>query len=293
VIDDCSPDTSIEVLRRYESHPKVRLVLREENGGWVTVSNQGLEMSLGEYIIFANCDDDCDPHMIARLVKSLKRNPTAGIAFCRSLMIDKEGQIIGDDLRVRERSFQEKCATDTLITRIEMSRFLLHSCVIPNLSAALIRKRCFDRVGPLSREYRACSDWEFFFRATREFDFAYVAEPLNKFRQHEATIRSVTIGRVTYEEFMRLLLGQIRTLNLTVAERCRFRTHVMYLWAMHLMSPSLSGLRNFPYHLKRVLCLDPLALMFLVPGIAIRLIRILGKPVAGLLLSREKLVTKL
>ena len=290
VIDDCSSDNSVEVLRRYESHPKVRLVLREDNGGWVTVSNQGLEMSSGEYIIFANCDDDCDPHLIERLVASLKGKPTGGIAFCRSLMIDKNGEIIGDDLRVRERSFQEKCATDTLITRHEMSRFLLHSCVIPNLSAALIRKRCFDRVGMLSRDYRVCSDWEFFFRVAREFDFAYVAEPLNKFRQHEATIRSVTKGRVTYEEFMRLLLGQIRTLDLTVGERCRFRMHVMYLWAMHLMLPSLSGLRDFPYHFKQVLRLDPPVLLFLVPGVVARLVRILGKSVSSLLLSRGKFV---
>ena len=289
-IDDCSPDNSIEVLRRYESHPKVSLVLRNQNGGWVTVSNQGLEMSSGEYVIFANCDDDCSPHMIERLVKSLQGKPTAGIAFCRSLMIDKEGSVIGDDLRVRERSFQEKCATDTLITRNEMSRFLLHSCVIPNLSAALIRKRCFDRVGPLSCEYRACSDWDFFFRAAREFDVAYVAEPLNKFRQHETTIRSVMKGRATYEEFFRLLLGQIRLLDLTFIERCRFRMRVMYLWAMHLLSPSLNGVWNFPYHLKRVISLDPPALIFLVPSMILRIVRMLGKALSHLTLPKDKLI---
>lgn len=30
VIDDCSPDNSVEVLRRYESHPKVKLVISEK-----------------------------------------------------------------------------------------------------------------------------------------------------------------------------------------------------------------------------------------------------------------------
>ena len=61
VIDDCSPDNSLKVLRKYESHPKVKLVIRENNGGWVVVSNQGVEISSGEFVIFANCDDDCDP----------------------------------------------------------------------------------------------------------------------------------------------------------------------------------------------------------------------------------------
>ena len=89
VIDDCSTDNSVEVLRRYESHPKVNLVIREKNGGWVTVSNQGVDMSSGEFVIFANCDDDCAPRMIDRLVAAMKIHPTAGIAFCRSLLVDE------------------------------------------------------------------------------------------------------------------------------------------------------------------------------------------------------------
>ena len=69
IIDDCSPDNSVEVLRQYEPHPKVKLVVRETNAGWVTVFNQGIEMSSGEFILFANCDDDCDPCLIENLVK--------------------------------------------------------------------------------------------------------------------------------------------------------------------------------------------------------------------------------
>ena len=60
VIEDCSPDNSLEVLRKYESHPKVKLIVREKNGGWVAVSNQGIDLSSGEFVLFANCDDDCD-----------------------------------------------------------------------------------------------------------------------------------------------------------------------------------------------------------------------------------------
>lgn len=277
VIEDCSPDNSLEVLHKYESHPKVRLIVREKNGGWVTVSNQGVEMAVGEFVLFANCDDDCDPRMIERLVDAMKSNPSAGIAFCRSLLVDERGHVLGDDFVIRERSFRDRCASDTLITGVEMSRFLLHSCVIPNLSAALIRKECFSTAGMLSPDYRACSDWDLFFRIAARYDVAYVAEPLNKFRQHGTTIRSVTKARVTYEEFFRLLLGQIRSLDLTFFERCRFRTHVMYLWGTHLFSQPLAGLRNFPYHLKRILQLDPPALIFFVPGLLSGVFKVAGK----------------
>ena len=274
VIEDCSPDNSLEVLRKYEAHPKVKLIVREKNGGWVAVSNQGVDLSVGEFVLFANCDDDCEPRMIERLVDAMKVHPSAGIAFCRSLLVDQHGHVLGDDFTIRERSFRARCVTDTLLTQHEMSRFLLHSCVIPNLSAALIRKECFRTAGKLSPDYRVCSDWDLFFRIATRYDVAYIAQPLNKFRQHDTTIRSVTKGRITYEEIFLLLLGQIRLLDLTFIERCRFRTRVMYLWGTHLFSQPQVGLRNFPYHLGRILQLDPPALAFLGLGFALGICKI-------------------
>ena len=281
VIDDCSLDNSIEVLRRYESHPKVKLVIREENGGWVTVSNQGVDMSSGEFVIFANSDDDCEPRMIERLVAAMKIHPSAGIAFCRSLLVDENDQVIGDDFFSRERSFRSMCRTDTLLTGAEMSRFLLYSCVIPNLSAALFRRECFNTVGKLSSAYRACCDWDLFFRIVERYNVAYVSATLNKFRQHKTTIRSIMKDRETYEEYFRLLLDQIMVLDLSLFERCRFRTGVMFLWAVHLLSPSWSGLKNFPYHIGLVIRHDPSALFFLGPGLILRVVQVLYKVVFG------------
>lgn len=277
VIDDKSPDHSVEILRRYESHPKVRLVLREQNGGWVTVSNQGLDLASGEYVLFANCDDDCDPRMVERLVDALQRHPSAGIAFCRSQMVDANDRVLGDDFEIREARFRLRCTEDTLLSGAEASRFLLHSCVIPNLSAALFRRACFDDVGKLSSDYRVCCDWDLFFRVAARYDIAYVAEPLNRFRQHETTIRSVTKDRVVFEEYFRLLLGQVRKLNLSLLERAWFRTHVMYLWSVHLLSPSLNGISNLPYHLGRIFRIDPLALLFAIPGGLLRVGEVVTK----------------
>lgn len=290
VIDDCSPDNSVEILRRYETQPKVRLVIREKNGGWVTVSNQGVDMSSGEFVLFANCDDDCDPRMVERLVDALQQHPSAGIAFCRSLMVDEDDRVLGDDFSIREASFRQRCSRDTLLSKAEASRFLLHSCVIPNLSAALFRRECFAEAGYLSSEYRVCCDWDLFFRVAARYDIAYVAEPLNRFRQHKATIRSVTKDRVVYEEYFRLLLGQIRMLDLSFRERMRFRTHVMYLWAVHLLLPSMNGIFNLPYHLGRIFRLDPLALLFVIPGGLLRVGEVavkLPRKLLGLLGSRS------
>jgi GT2 family glycosyltransferase len=269
-IDDCSPDGSVDVLRRYESDPRVRLVVRETNGGWVAVSNQGLELATGEYVIFANCDDDCEPRMIERLVDSLERHRDAGVAFCRSVKIDSRDRVTGDDFSVRSRSFRTRCAADTFIPRKEMRRFLLHSCVIPNLSAALMRVACVDRCGGFTKAYRACSDWDLFLRIADDFDFAYVCEALNRFRQHEATVRSATAGQVTLDEFLRVLLGEVARGSLDAGDRTRGRYRAMYLWAMDLVRPTVAGVAAFRHHLARVSEIDPTALCWLGPAIAHR-----------------------
>ena len=283
VIDDCSPDNSVEVLRTYANHPRVRLIERETNGGWVTVSNQGLELARGEYVLFANCDDDCEPEMIERLVAAMGSHPEVGLAFCRSAMVDERGARIGDDFTVRERAFRARCVNDCTLLRDEMRRFLMHSCVIPNLSAALIRRICFERVGVISHEYRACSDWDLFFRIADHFDFIYVATPLNHFRQHGSTIRNSTKGRITYDEFFRVLLGQIRHSGFSVAERSRFRLHAMYLWSIELFRPSTSGWRNFAHHARLIAELDPPSLLYFLPALVQRALTLPVKIVGRLM----------
>ena len=277
VIDDCSTDNSVEILRAYEFHPKVKLVIRETNGGWVAVSNQGVEMSVGEFIIFANCDDACDPLMIECLVEAMRANQTAGISYCRSLLIDGNGKLLGDDFLCREKSFKIKCDNDVLLSRREMSRFLLKSCVIPNLSAALFRRECYCDVGGLTSTYRVCSDWDLFFRVVALYDIAYIASPLNEFRQHETTIRSSTKERIMYEEIMGLLLGRIALLDLSLIERIKFKLHVMYLWSAHILRPAFGGVSSFFYLLRVVLSFDPFAIVYLPLAFILRSIQLICK----------------
>ncbi len=263
VIDDCSTDGSLEVLRGYESHPKVKLIIREINGGWVNVSNQGVDVSKGEFIIFANCDDTCEPQMLEKLVESIKKNPTAGIAYCRSKMIDQSGKLLGDDFLIREEAFRNFCKTNILVPKNIFSKFLLNSCVIPNLSAALFRKNCYIYSGGMTGLYKVCADWDLFFRVTQYYDIAYIAEPLNSFRQHKTTIRNTTKEQIYFGEVLSLLLTQITRQNLTLLEHFKFRFHVMYLWTIKIIQPSFDGTQFFMSLSNIVFKKDPAAILFL------------------------------
>jgi glycosyltransferase involved in cell wall biosynthesis len=274
VIDDCSTDMSVELLKKYRSHPKVNLILRKKNAGFVAASNQGVEMSKGEFIIFANCDDSCKPQMIEKLVKSMTDNQTAGISYCRSEMIDEVGRLLGDDFAFRESRFKNRCKNDVVIDKKEMGIFLLHSCVIPNLSAALFRKNCYLSAGGMTSSYKVCADWDLFFRVISHFDVAYVAEPFNKFRQHKTTIRSSTSERILFREIMMLLLSQLILIDLNFLQRARARFNAMYLWATFILRPSMSGILGVVYIAKVVIKSDAFAILYLPLALSLRLMNL-------------------
>lgn len=281
VIDDRSTDNSVEVLQRYTTDPRVRLVVRDQNGGWVAVSNQGVELARGEFLMFANCDDSCDPKLIECLVAAMRANPTAGIAYCRSWLTDENDAILADDFIIRERAFRRRCETDTLIDGRTMAAFLMESCVIPNLSAALFRRDVYLAAGMLSPSYRVVCDWNLFFRVVECADAFYIAEPLNNFRQHGTTIRSSTKHRAIYDEYFHLLLGELHLHEFSFYQRARFRVHIMTEWAGHLIAPSTAGIRNFAHHLGGVARRDPTTLLFLLPGILARTGHLVGKMISG------------
>ena len=277
VIDDCSTDGSVEILRQYKSNKKVRIIERATNGGWVAVSNQGVELSKGEFVIFANCDDACAPEMIESLVGALKNNPSAGMSFCRSVLIDSFGNSLGFDFDQREEEFRLRCSDNVLLSSSEMAKFLLHSCVIPNLSAALFRKDVYLSCGGLKNHYRVCADWELFFNVAKKFNFYYVSRPLNYFRQHEESIRSNIKERLYLVEIFEIIEKNLHWQKINFYQSLRYRLHLMYLLAEYTLRPSIYRFINLPHLILAVWRLDWRLIILLPLAFLLRCLEIAGK----------------
>ena len=76
------------------------------------------------------------------------------------------------------------CSSDTEITSELMKVFFLHACVIPNMSAAMIKRKNIDIVCGFDNKYKASADWNFWCILSMSSNFYYIREPLNNFRQH-------------------------------------------------------------------------------------------------------------
>ncbi len=85
-VDDCSPDRSIEVLKRVlaefpQRKGQVKIIRHTENRG-VSVSRQdGLDAATGEYVIHADPDDWVEINMLERLYKKAKADD-ADMVIC-------------------------------------------------------------------------------------------------------------------------------------------------------------------------------------------------------------------
>jgi glycosyltransferase involved in cell wall biosynthesis len=276
VVDDHSSDDSLTVLRRWESNPLVRIVPSERNSGVAAASNKGAALASGEYLMFAECDDYDRPEHVGRLVGALK-STTAGAAFSRSDVVDAHDVVVGDDFHVRESAFRALCSKDVLIRRSLMRRFLLRANVIPNMSAALMRRDCFDAAGGASSAYRLCADWALWLRLARENDVFYVAESLNCFRTHETTARSTFDIALQVDEIYSILFSAAQGMDLSFADALKFRVGAARVWAGYFSADPGRWLSSFGRVWLKTLRYDGFSLVSLA-------VAVIAKPL-GLRLS--------
>ncbi|MEI7636306.1 MAG: glycosyltransferase [Syntrophus sp. (in: bacteria)] len=245
VIDDGSIDVSVKVLDDYKITPNVEIIALDKNNGYANACNLGVSLCRGEYVMFAECDDYNEPDHIEILMRSLIWNKTAGVAYCRSSMVDSHGHIFRNDFQNREESFKALCYKDTLIPKDMMKKFLLISCVIPNMSAALIKKECFNVVGGFNTQYKACADWDFWCRIAEHWDFFYVSKTLNFFRRHPTTVGNTFGFRTHTLEIFDILYKNYSRMNLNYSEKLKFKAAIGTLWGMHIREHPSEWVKSF------------------------------------------------
>ncbi len=78
VIDDCSTDNTIEVVRSIED-PRIHIVQNKKNVGLAENLNRGLALVETEYVARMDGDDIAEPYWLEHEVEVLDNNPEIGI----------------------------------------------------------------------------------------------------------------------------------------------------------------------------------------------------------------------
>ena len=72
LVDDCSPDNSLEMAREYAARYKnVRVCTHEKNKGLAAARNTGIDAAKGQYLCFVDPDDYIEKNSLAALLKQM------------------------------------------------------------------------------------------------------------------------------------------------------------------------------------------------------------------------------
>lgn len=193
LLDDCSTDASREILSRFIKNAKVtHCVFNTKNTGntfkqWA----KGIALAKGDFIWIAESDDFAAPTFIERMIQPLIEDEEVVLSYCQSNRVNELGVITGNWKSHTDNLSVDFFQKDFVINGKKfIENFLIYKNVIPNASALLIRKSTFELLGhfEIPDELRYCGDWLLYFKLALFHKVAFVADTLNNFRFHSASI---------------------------------------------------------------------------------------------------------
>ncbi len=169
VVDGNSEDqTSLIVKQFIEKDERINFI-KQSKPGLAYARNCGVEIAKGDYIAFLEPDDLWHQDKLLFQMKSLRKNPEAGLASCYSLVIDENGLLLGWRLGVNVNGMvYEK---------------VIEKNPISNCSVPLIRRKCLQTIGLFNEKVKYGDDAEMWIRFTKKFPMTTVPKGLVGYRR--------------------------------------------------------------------------------------------------------------
>lgn len=198
IIDDCSSDTSWEIIQKYSRNDRRIVALRNEiNLGGCNTLNKGLQLSKGKYIARLDNDDWSYPDRLKKQFNFMEAHPDVGIVGGAMELINESGEVIGkrkynlSDFEIRKKIFRYSPFSHPL---------------------TMIRRSVIDKVGGYNPEYAPADDYELYFRIGKEAKFANLADVLLQYR--------VVQGSMTFSLTKKMELTTIKARYLYSKDNC-------------------------------------------------------------------------
>jgi glycosyltransferase involved in cell wall biosynthesis len=170
VVDDGSTDPKTgEILARWESDARLRLVRLAENGGLPRALNAGFRETRGEMLTWTSDDNLYRPDALEVMARELERGG-ADFVYAAATAIDDEGKRIG------------------AIAPREPQRLIIGNCVGP---CFLFTRQVFESTGWFDPAAALAEDYDYWVRVSKRFRMRPIQEDLYLYRFHKAALTSV------------------------------------------------------------------------------------------------------
>jgi glycosyltransferase involved in cell wall biosynthesis len=196
LLDDCSTDSSKEIIEQYRFHPKVNhIVYNEVNSGSTFKQwRKGIELCRGEWIWLAESDDYAHSELLSEIIGRTILREDIVISYCQSNEVDETSSKLRTMQWWTDDVDKEHWARDYISEGYDEIRdYLIFKNTIPNASAIIFKKEAYQQVNDDHIKMKYCGDWLLWIQLLRKGKVSYCATPLNFFRKHAATSRTMDV----------------------------------------------------------------------------------------------------
>jgi len=199
IIDDCSSDSSAEIIAGYvEKDQRIVSLRNEANLGMVANWNRCIELAKGEYIHYLFADDTfASPECLEKMLRVIESDPAISLVVSARNIIDEDSKI----KRVASHFRDKKLVPGTEVIR----RCLYEGRNLVGEPSVVMFRKCQALRG-FHPGYAQFVDLEMWFHILEQGKFAYLAEPLASFRDHAGQQTKVNMRRMLHIDESFLLL---------------------------------------------------------------------------------------
>lgn len=202
VVDDCSPDNSLEILKNVQG---VRLLRNEKNNGFIRSCNRAAEIAHGEYICFLNNDTQVATGWLDELVRTFQEFPGTGLVGSKLIYPDgrlqEAGSIIWRDGAATNFGYRQNPSLPVYNYAREVDYCSGASILIP--------RKIFNDLGRFDEIYTPayCEDSDLALKI-REAGYRIIYQPLSMIIHYQG----ITSGKTTKAGVKAYQIGNLEKL---------------------------------------------------------------------------------
>lgn len=175
IVDDCSSDNSVEVIKEYASADnRIILILNEKNSGAAVSRNKALKAAKGKWIAFLDSDDLWLPNKLERQLEFMVKNGY-NFSYHEYTEIDEKGEELGISVSGINK----------------VGKLAMYSCCWPGCLAVMYNH---DKVGIVQiNDIRRNNDTAIWLKIVEKYPCFLLKENLARYRRRRNSITTPSL----------------------------------------------------------------------------------------------------
>lgn len=169
VIDGCSTDNTISILKSHENAYRLRWISEKDNG-IADAMNKGFRMSQGLFIAWIDADNYYNAEILKTIIEKIKTDEAD--IYCGYVEIVDKGTVTKVHKPVFPFSFKKSLTMST--------------SGIPVQPGVFFKKKLFDTVGGFDTTYRVAGDYDFWVKVLKlQPKISYIEKTFGFYRKED------------------------------------------------------------------------------------------------------------